>query len=160
MFTVITGQDLPEKFGIMPSTQDEETLAIDKARYAGDPVAAVAAASESLAEKALGLYRCRIRSLKPILTIEEALASTEESERIHTWNRQANIQKAVSFEFGDVDGGFAARTIFSREPFSIKATHTCRWSNTAPWPSTVPTTSSRLVFDPDAALSSSPWPKF
>src|SRR4030095_1051326 len=25
VFAVITGQDLPEKFGIMPSTQDEET---------------------------------------------------------------------------------------------------------------------------------------
>ena len=107
VFTVITGQDLPEKFGIMPSTQDEETLAIDKVRYAGDPVAAVAAASESLAEKALGYIDVEYEVLKPILTIEEALASTEESERIHTWNRQANIQKAVSFEFGDVDGGFA-----------------------------------------------------
>ena len=55
VFTVITGQDLPEKFGIMPSTQDEEALVIDKARYAGDPVAAVAAETESLAEQALGL---------------------------------------------------------------------------------------------------------
>ena len=107
VFAVITGQDLPEKFGIMPSTQDEETLAVDKVRYAGDPVAAVAAATESLAEKALGYIDVEYEVLKPILTIEEALASTEESERIHTWNRQANIQKAVSFEFGDIEGGFA-----------------------------------------------------
>jgi xanthine dehydrogenase molybdopterin-binding subunit B len=49
---VITGEEIPEKFGIMPSTQDEEALVIDKARYAGDPVAAVAAASESVAEQA------------------------------------------------------------------------------------------------------------
>src|ERR1022692_524050 len=42
---VITGKDLPEKFGIMPSTQDEEALAVDKVRFVGDPVAAVAAAS-------------------------------------------------------------------------------------------------------------------
>src|SRR5687768_15262288 len=41
VYAVITGKDLPEKFGIMPSTQDEEALAIDKVRYAGDPVAAV-----------------------------------------------------------------------------------------------------------------------
>src|SRR5436309_11694158 len=47
VFAVITGQDLPEKFGIMPSTQDEEALAIDKVRYAGDPVAAVAAINRS-----------------------------------------------------------------------------------------------------------------
>src|SRR5512132_1416143 len=107
VFAVITGEDLPEKFGIMPSTQDEEALAVDKVRFAGDPVAAVAAASESLAEKALAYIDVEYEVLKPILTIEEALASTEESERIHTWNRQANIQKAVSFEFGDIEGGFA-----------------------------------------------------
>src|SRR5687768_14836760 len=107
VYAVLTGEDLPEKFGIMPSTQDEEALVTDKARYAGDPVAAVAAATESLAEKALGFIDVDYEVLKPILTIEEALASTEESQRIHTWNRHANIQKAVSFEFADVDGGFA-----------------------------------------------------
>ena len=107
VYAVITGEDLPEKFGIMPSTQDEEALVTEKARYAGDPVAAVAAATESLAEKALGFIDVDYEVLKPILTIEEALASTEESQRIHTWNRHANIQKAVSFEFADVDGGFA-----------------------------------------------------
>src|SRR5919106_4584376 len=107
VFAVITGEEMPEKFGIMPSTQDEEALAIDKVRYAGDPVAAVAAASESLAEKALSYIDVEYEVLKPILTIEEALASTEESERIHTWNRHANIQKAVSFEFGDMENGFA-----------------------------------------------------
>ena len=41
VFAVITGEEMPEKFGIMPSTQDEEALVIDKARYAGDPVVAV-----------------------------------------------------------------------------------------------------------------------
>ncbi|HEY7554188.1 MAG TPA: xanthine dehydrogenase family protein molybdopterin-binding subunit [Candidatus Binatia bacterium] len=107
VFAVITGEDLPQKFGIMPSTEDEEALVTDKVRYAGDPVAAVAAASESLAEKALGCIDVEYEILKPILSIEEALASTAESERIHTWNRQANIQKAVSLEFGDMEKAFA-----------------------------------------------------
>ena len=107
VYAVITGKDLPEKFGIMPSTQDEEALVVDKVRYVGDPVAAVAAASESLAEKALGTIDVEYEVLKPILSIEAALGSTEESERIHSWNRRANIQKAVSLEFGDVEGAFA-----------------------------------------------------
>jgi len=107
VLAVITGEDLPQKFGIMPSTEDEEALVRDKARYAGDPVAAVAAVSESLAEQALASIDVAYEVLPPILSIEEALASTAESERIHTWNRQANIQKAVSFEFGDVNRGFA-----------------------------------------------------
>src|SRR4029079_11100259 len=95
------------KFGIMPSTQDEEALVIEKARYAGDPVAAVAAASESLAEQALGYIDVEYEVLKPILTIEDALTSTDESERIHTWNRQANIQKTLSLGFGDCERGVA-----------------------------------------------------
>jgi 4-hydroxybenzoyl-CoA reductase subunit alpha len=124
VFAVLTGADLPEKFGIMPSTQDEEALATDKVRYAGDPVAAVAAASESLAEQALGLIDVDYEILKPILTIEDALASNVESERIHTWNRHANIQKAVSFEFGEVDSRFAdADHIFEDAFFYQGNTH-------------------------------------
>ena len=124
VFAVITGDEMPEKFGIMPSTQDEEALVIEKARYAGDPVAAVAAASESLAEQALGYIDVEYEVLKPILTIEDALTSTNESERIHTWNRQANIQKAVSFEFGDVEAAFAqADHIFEDTYFYQGNTH-------------------------------------
>ena len=37
VFAVITGEDLPEKFGIMPSTQDEEALAMDKVRLRRRP---------------------------------------------------------------------------------------------------------------------------
>jgi len=51
VFAVLTGEDLPQKFGIMPSTEDEEALAVDKVRHAGDPVAAVAAVSETLAKR-------------------------------------------------------------------------------------------------------------
>jgi len=124
VYAVITGADLPEKFGIMPSTQDEEALALEKVRYAGDPVAAVAAASESLAEKALSLIEVDYEALKPVLSIEEALAATEESSRIHAWNRRANIQKVVSFEFADVEQGFKnADQIFEDAFFFQGNTH-------------------------------------
>src|SRR5205814_2271363 len=43
VLAVITGQDLPIKYGILPISQDEEALALEKVRYVGDPVAAVAA---------------------------------------------------------------------------------------------------------------------
>ncbi|MCZ6548210.1 MAG: molybdopterin-dependent oxidoreductase [Deltaproteobacteria bacterium] len=104
VYAVITGKDLPEKFGIMPSTQDEEALAVEKVRYVGDPVAAVAALTETLAEKALELIDVDYEVLKPVLSIEEAL--TEVDNRIHSWNRYANVQKAVSLEFGDMEKGF------------------------------------------------------
>ena len=124
VYAVLTGKDLPEKFGIMPATQDEEALALDKVRYVGDPVAAVAAVSETLADKALGYIDVEYEILKPILTIEDALASTDESARIHTWNRRANIQKAVSLEFGDMAGAFAqADHIFEDTFFYQGNTH-------------------------------------
>ena len=124
VYAVLTGKDLPEKFGIMPATQDEEALALDKVRYVGDPVAAVAAVSETLADKALGYIDVEYEILKPILTIEDALASTDESARIHTWNRRANIQKAVSLEFGDMAGAFTqADHIFEDTFFYQGNTH-------------------------------------
>ena len=43
VLAVITGEDLPRKYGILPSSQDEYALAVEKVRYVGDPVAAVAA---------------------------------------------------------------------------------------------------------------------
>ena len=36
---VITGADLPVKFGILPVTQDERALEHEKVRYVGDPIA-------------------------------------------------------------------------------------------------------------------------
>src|SRR5438105_5152120 len=33
VLAVITGQDLPKKYGILPSSQDEYALAVDKVRY-------------------------------------------------------------------------------------------------------------------------------
>ena len=60
VFAVITGADLPEKFGIMPSTQDEETLVTDKARYVGRPRGGGGGGERNARRKGAGLYRCRI----------------------------------------------------------------------------------------------------
>src|SRR6266540_3572951 len=47
VYAVITGRDLPPvKFGILPVSQDEEALCVDKVRMVGDAVAAVAAVDE------------------------------------------------------------------------------------------------------------------
>src|SRR3954453_8095200 len=46
VYAAITGHDLPHKYGIMPVSQDETALAVDKVRYVGEPVAAVAAVDE------------------------------------------------------------------------------------------------------------------
>ncbi|MFQ5850919.1 MAG: xanthine dehydrogenase family protein molybdopterin-binding subunit [Candidatus Binatia bacterium] len=116
VYAVITGKDLPEKFGILPATQDEEALVTEKVRYVGDPVAAVAAASEAIAEKALTMIDVEYEVLPPTLSIDEALVA-QGDVRIHSWNRCANIQKAVSFEFGDVGQGFEGADHIFKDTF-------------------------------------------
>jgi CO/xanthine dehydrogenase Mo-binding subunit len=105
VFAVITGEDLPIPFGIMPSSQDEHALAIDKVRYVGDPVAAVAAIDEETAERACELIEIRYEKLPAIMTIEEALR--EQNIRIHEdFGAGGNLHKVVALEFGNTEEGF------------------------------------------------------
>jgi 4-hydroxybenzoyl-CoA reductase subunit alpha len=103
---IVTGADMPEKMGIMPSTQDETALAVDKVRYIGEPVAAIAALDEDTAFEALSLIDVEYEPLEPIFTIEEALE--RDDVKIHDESRRANVFKEVHLAFGDLDAGFAA----------------------------------------------------
>ena len=104
---ICTGADMPERMGIMPSTQDETALAVGKVRYVGEPVAAVAAVDEDTAFEALSLIDVEYEPIEPILTIEEALA--RDDVKVHEDSgRPANVFKDVHLEFGDVPAGFAA----------------------------------------------------
>src|SRR5205085_1560528 len=49
VFAVVTGADFPIPYGIIPWTQDENALAVKKALFVGDGVAAVAAIDEDTA---------------------------------------------------------------------------------------------------------------
>src|SRR5205809_6808063 len=55
VFAIVTGADLPISYGILPVSQDEHALCIDKVRFIGDPVAAVAAIDEDAAFDAMNL---------------------------------------------------------------------------------------------------------
>ncbi len=101
---VLTGTALPIKFGILPVSQDEETLAIHKVRYVGDPVAAVAAIDEETADRALELIDVVYEPLPAIMSIDEALK--REDVRIQDYGDGPNIHKMVALEFGDVEEGF------------------------------------------------------
>src|SRR5256885_715585 len=70
---VITGRDLPISYGILPVSQDEHALSIDRVRFIGDPVAAIAAVDEDTAFDALDLIEVEYERLDAISTIEEAV---------------------------------------------------------------------------------------
>ena len=103
---IVTGADMPEKMGIMPSTQDETALAVDRVRYVGEPVAAVAALDEDTAFEALSLIDVEYEDLEPIFTIEEALE--RDDVKIHDESKRGNVFKEVHLSFGDLDAGFAS----------------------------------------------------
>src|SRR3954470_21651015 len=97
---VLTGQDFPVPFGIMPVSVDEYPLARGRVRYVGDPVAAVIAVDEQTAVEALGLIEVRYQLLAPVASPEEGLQRPE--PRIHDYGEQGNIHRNQSYEFGDV----------------------------------------------------------
>jgi len=106
---VITGKDLPEYYGIIPWTQDEQALCEEKARYTGDAIAAVAADSELIAEEALRLIRVDYEVLPAVMTIEEALAHPE--IKVNERTKDGNISKHVHLDFGDVQAGLAGSDV-------------------------------------------------
>ena len=116
VYAVITGHDLPRvKFGILPVSQDEEALCVEKVRMVGDAVAAVAAADEETAERATELIEVEYEPLRSLMSIEEALAHPE--ARIHEYGDGPNVHKAVSLQFGDVEAAFARADLVREDAF-------------------------------------------
>jgi 4-hydroxybenzoyl-CoA reductase alpha subunit len=105
VLATLVGSELPIPFGILPVSQDEHALAVDKVRFVGDPVAAVAAIDEETAEAACALVDVEYEVLPPLMTIDEALARPD--VRIHDYGPRGNVHKEVSFDFGNVEEGFA-----------------------------------------------------
>ncbi len=102
---VITGRDLPNRFGIFPVSQDETALAVDRVRQVGEAVAAVAAVDPRTAEEAIGLIRVEYEPLQETTTIEQGLAG--DRELIHGEGVGSNVNRQAALEFGDVAEGFA-----------------------------------------------------
>lgn len=120
---VLTGEDLKD----MPGTEirwglslrDRPVIALDKVRYVGDPVAAVAAVDEATAEAALDAIVVSYETLPHATTAQEALA--EGAALIHeemdvlkdyyfrghcTPTPGTNCFQQWSYESGDVDKVF------------------------------------------------------
>lgn len=138
---VVTREDLA---GIHPYygplVKDQAILAIDKARYEGDPVAAVAAETAQVAEEAAKLISVEYEELRPLLTIDDALAP--DAPRLHEFtsdhgttfpgypsiDEEAMKYRNVSFHYGwsrgNVAQGFAASDrIFEHTFYFPKVAH-------------------------------------
>ncbi|MDQ1557236.1 MAG: hypothetical protein QOD32_296 [Pyrinomonadaceae bacterium] len=112
---VITGEDLPTSYGILPVSQDEHALCTDRVRFIGDPVAAVAAVDEDTAFEAMNLIEVEYDKLQTITSIEEAIMIDE--PRVQDYGESGNVHKKVHLEFGDMDEGFAAADLIREDTF-------------------------------------------
>lgn len=103
---VSTGAELPIRFGVLPISQDETAMAIEKTRYVGEIVAAVAADTEAAATEACRLIRVRYRPIRAFLEIEDSLGDAGDSEKIHDHVRfNNNVHKKAELRFGDQQEG-------------------------------------------------------
>jgi 4-hydroxybenzoyl-CoA reductase subunit alpha len=118
---VLTGEELPIQFGVLPISQDETALAIHKVRYAGEIVAAVAAESEELAIKACELIKVRYKPLHPFLEIDDSLNDIGTNEKIHSHTKfNNNIHKKAELRFGDQQLALSNSDVRSKMNFEFR----------------------------------------
>ncbi|MBI4322158.1 MAG: molybdopterin-dependent oxidoreductase [Chloroflexi bacterium] len=120
---IITGGDTYGlKYGLYPEARDECPLAMDKVRYVGDEVAAVAAVDEDTAEEAMSLIQVEYDVLPAVFDPEEAVK--EGAPRIHD-HVERNITVCFEVRIGDVEAGFAGSDYVREDRFETEAIGHC-----------------------------------
>ena len=137
---VITGADFPD----IPSEEaaagetpinlralSMNLMARDKVLYEGHALAAVAAISASIAERALELIEVEYEILPHVLDVREAIKP--EAPLLHedlitegvtpVPEKPSNIAKRVEFSLGDLDTGFAAADVVIEREFTTQPVH-------------------------------------
>jgi len=129
----LTGSELASLTNPMTSRTGypikEYALAVDKAVYAGQGVAAVAAESRGVAEDALDLIRVEYEQLPAVVDPEEAMKPG--APRIFK-DVENNTFSSINLEYGDVGSAFRDADLVLRERFSVH-----RYSSTPLEPDTV-----------------------
>ncbi|MDX2239006.1 MAG: molybdopterin cofactor-binding domain-containing protein, partial [Hyphomonadaceae bacterium] len=111
---IVTGEDCPHAYGVLPIAMNEFPLARDRVRYRGEPVAAVAAIDARTAKRALELIELECRELPAYYTAQEARAPG--ATLLHD-DKPGNIEREIHHDFGDLDAGFAAADLVREATF-------------------------------------------
>lgn len=147
---IMTGQDTAGvRYAFVDTPRypaDEQPLAVDKVRYIGDEVAAVAAISEEIAEEALRLIKVEYEILPAVFDPEEAMkpeapvihdAPLEGTSAWEEWGaatksgnyetdfRYNNINAHTAYSIGNIEEGFAAADYIREDRFAAKGTAHC-----------------------------------
>lgn len=126
---VVAGKDFPFTFG--PMIQDQPFLAIDRVRYAGEPVAAVAAETEAAAQEAIEKIRVQYEELPAVFDPREAMADGAPlvHENLENYPRSSryeivpgtNICTIRTYSLGDAEKGFAESDEIFEDEFYVHA---------------------------------------
>jgi len=101
---------------------NKSPLAVDKVRFIGDEVAAVAAIDEDIAEEALELIKVDYEELPAVFDIENALRSG--APRIHD-HAEGNIGWREAYCFGDVERDLERSDFIREDEFSLPSVAHC-----------------------------------
>ncbi len=108
---VVTAKDVPGRnlVGSTPAFKDQPILVGDKARYIGDPIAAVAAISEEIAEEAVEKIEVDYEILEPVL--DPHLGLKERSPKVHEDYKDGNLLYLRKILKGDVEKALVASDV-------------------------------------------------
>ncbi len=100
--------------GTSPRGWGTHCLAIETARFVGEPVAAVAASSRAVAEDAL---ECIVVHYEPLNAVTDPFAAIEPGGPLVMEDKGTNVMLQREFTWGDVDEAFAAAAHVFTEHF-------------------------------------------
>ena len=112
---VVTGDDCPHTYGVLPIAMNEYPLARGRVRYRGEPIAAVAAIDAETAERAIGLIDLELEKRPAYYTSDAARAPG--AVPLHD-NKPGNVEREVHHQFGDVNQGFTEADLVREEIFN------------------------------------------
>jgi 4-hydroxybenzoyl-CoA reductase subunit alpha len=115
VIAVVTGDDCPHTYGVLPIAMNEYPLARGRVRYRGEPIAAVAAIDAETAERAIGLIDLELEKRPAYYTSDTARAPG--AVLLHD-NKPGNVEREVHHQFGDVNQGFTEADLVREETFS------------------------------------------
>ena len=130
---VMTGEDVvdfPVDKSVMLGIQDmrwmaRNVMARDKALFAGHPVAAVAATTESIAARALELIEVDYEVLPWVIDVQEAMKP--DAPILHDFlqfeGKPSNIAGTLEHKLGDIDAGFAEADVVIERSFHTAPVH-------------------------------------
>ncbi|MDB5375533.1 MAG: oxidoreductase [Belnapia sp.] len=130
---VMTAKDMvefPLDKSVMLGIQDmrwmaRNVMATDKVLFAGHPVAAVAAISESVAAEALKLIEVDYEVLPWVIDVEAAIRPDAPilHDHIQFEGKPSNIASKLEHRLGDIDAGFAEADVIVERSFRTAAVH-------------------------------------